>query len=191
MNQLVAAKSNVVWKEALCVIALMVPLSQLGRLSFSKCRLWLLLSLECRTFGTTCPMAGSPTNSRLPFPLASWALPLSPEVAARQHLLWHVLILAVVPELSHARRYGSKRVVHTSLLLQYGHVVPCVLLFTLAIQTCGCPAGHLSHCHTALMLLRSLTLISPRCMFLSTCHCCCKSGLNKLISGDPCGLLSV
>ena len=74
--------------------------------------------------------------------------------------------------------------VQTSLPQQYGHCLPCVLLATVAFQMCGCSAGHLSHCHTALMLLCGLTLITPRCMFMSTCHCCCRCGLNKLMSGD-------
>ena len=73
----------------------------------------------------------------------------------------------------------------TSLFLQYGHCLPLVLLCTAAVQMCGCPAGHLSHCHTALIPLCGLTLIAPKCMFLSTCHCCCSSGLSMLMSGDP------
>ena len=36
VHQLVAAKIGVFWKDAFGIIALMVPLSQLGKLSFSK-----------------------------------------------------------------------------------------------------------------------------------------------------------
>ena len=35
----------------------------------------------------------------------------SPEVAASHHLLWHLLILAVIPVVSYVRCYGSKGVV--------------------------------------------------------------------------------
>ena len=50
-------------------------------------------------------------NGGLPFPVASWALPLSPRVAASHHLIWCLLILAVVPVVSHIRCYGGKGVV--------------------------------------------------------------------------------
>ena len=46
---------------------------------------------------------------------------------------------------------------------------------------CGCPVGHLLHCHTALIRLCGMSIIGPRCMFPLTCHCSCSSGLNMLI----------
>ena len=46
----------------------------------------------------------------------------------------------------------------TSLLLQYRHCAPRVPLCTGAVQTCGGPAGHWLHCHTALTALYGLTV---------------------------------
>lgn len=47
--------------------------------------------------------------------IAGWALPLSPKIGARQHLLWGLLILAVIPELSYVRGYSSEGVVAADL----------------------------------------------------------------------------
>lgn len=61
---------------------------------------------------------------------------------------------------------------------------------TAVVHTCGCPAGHLLHCHTALILLDGLILIAPRCMLPATCHCSCNTWLNMLMSGESGGPLS-
>ena len=108
MHQLVAAKSDAVWVDVLSIIALVVPLSQLCRLSFSKCGLRLLDSACSAALGTSRPVAGARENGRFPFLVASWALPLSPVSAASQDLLWHLPVLAVIPVLSYVRCYGSK-----------------------------------------------------------------------------------
>ena len=129
----VAAKSGVVWKYVVDIVALIVPLSQAGRLSFSKCGLRLLASLACRTLWASSTCAGAHENGRLPFPLASWATPLNPRVADSQHLLWRLLIFAVVPILSYIRCYGSKRVVQADCPVSAVWTlcaIACSLLYT-------------------------------------------------------------
>ena len=118
MHLHVAAKSHMTWIEALCLTALLVPLSKAGRLSLCKC--WLgshLASVVTTAYGTARPLLRAPRDERLPFILASWALPLSLRTAVSTHSLWCFLVLAVVPVASHIRRYGSKPVVQADPLI--------------------------------------------------------------------------
>ena len=115
MHQLPAAKSDVVWVEALLIVAFMIPLSQFRRLSCGKCRLRLLCSVPSTTFCTARPFAGALRYAGSPLMLAIWALPFSPEVAASQHLLRGFLILGVVPVLDYFWCYSCKRVMQADL----------------------------------------------------------------------------
>ena len=112
MHWLAAAKSDLLWVNAVYLIALIVPLRQAGRLSFSKCGLRMIDFLCLTALGTTGPGKDTLCNRCLPFPLANRALPFSPKAAASHHLLWCLFILAVAPVLSYIRCYGSKGVVH-------------------------------------------------------------------------------
>ena len=69
---------------------------------------------------------------RLPFPIALWTFPLSPEVAASQHLLWGFWVLVVVPLLGNIRCCGGKRVVQANQ--------PVGAVWALAASCC--PAAH-------------------------------------------------
>ena len=88
MHLLLAAKSDAVWVDLLSIISLIVPLGQAGRLSLQKCGLRLDDFVCSAALGTTRPCAGAHENGGLPLRFARWALPLSPEAAASQHLLW-------------------------------------------------------------------------------------------------------
>ena len=114
VHQLVTAKSGVAWIYILRIIALIVPLSQAGRLSFNKCGLNMVNFLGTTALGTTSPGADTLYNGRLPFPFASWAFPLSLRVAASQHLLWQLFILAVIPILSCVRCCSGQGVVQAN-----------------------------------------------------------------------------
>ena len=113
MHTLAAAKGDLVWIQALCLVALVVPLTQLCRLSLSKGGLRPLVSLTAwsTALGTTAPCMHPSCNTRLPFKFASWAFPMNLGVAASQHLLWCFHIFAMVPEFSNVGRYSSQRIV--------------------------------------------------------------------------------
>ena len=117
----------------------------------------------------------------LAFPVACRALPVSPEVASSQQVLRRFLILAVTPVSKHGIRcYSSQRVSRADRSV-----------IAVRALCASCSAGH-SCCPnmwlaggTLVAVPHSLDItvwLDPRCMFPTTCHCCCSSGFNMLLS---------
>ncbi len=115
VHQLSAAKGGVMGMNAICSIALMVPMKQQGVLHCFES--WLFVFVSDRKYSaasrTTTVILHTFGNMSLPLMTADGALPLSPEVAASKRLLRCLVILVLVPVLHLARCFGSKRAVLT------------------------------------------------------------------------------
>jgi len=114
MHKLVAAKGGVVGMNAICSIALIVPLKQQWVV---HCFIRWLLCFPLNSFvtatRTSAVVQHTLCNTSLPLVAACWAHPLSPELTARKHVLRCLGILVMVPVLDLSRCFGSKRVVLT------------------------------------------------------------------------------
>ena len=97
--------------NAICSIALIVPLKQQLMLRCLKRR----LLCSCYKFATATRTSAvfpyTVCNWSLPLMAACWALPLSPEVTARNRLLRCLGVLVMIPVFELTRCLGSKRVV--------------------------------------------------------------------------------
>jgi len=100
--------------NAICSIALIVPFTQnLMSCCFKRWPLCFPSNNFVTATRTSAVILHTSCNLTLPLVATDWALPLSPEVTARKHLLRRLSILVVVPVLRLARCFGSKRAVLT------------------------------------------------------------------------------
>ena len=113
MHQLSAAKSGVLWVNAICSIALIVPFKQQLMLRCFKC--WLLGSPSnfATATRTSAVFLHTLCNLSLPLVVACWAFPRSAEVSASKRLLRCLGILVMVPISGLPWCLGSKRIVLT------------------------------------------------------------------------------
>ncbi len=111
MHTLLAAKGGAVRVNAICSIALVVPLQQ--QRVFCCCKRWLLCfnCLSSTTAGATTAVFCTRSNFSLPLMAADLALPFSPKTAASKCLLWCVGIFLLVPIFELSWCLGSERVV--------------------------------------------------------------------------------
>ncbi len=111
MHQLLAGKGGVVRVDAILEVALKVPFKQ--QLMSCCFESWMpcqdLTALTAPR--TTAVLPCTQCNLSLPLMATDWALPFSPEVAPRKHLLRRLRILVLIPVLDLSRCFGSKRIV--------------------------------------------------------------------------------
>jgi len=109
VHQLLAAKSGVLWMDAVLEVALSVPFKQQWVLRCFK--RWLFVSANA--LRATTIILHTLCNLALPLVVACWALSLGPEVTASKRLLRCLGILVMVPVSCLSWCLGSKRVVLT------------------------------------------------------------------------------
>ncbi len=113
MHQLFAAKSGVLWMNAVLEVALSVPFKQQRVLRCFK--RWLTVFVSNRTNSiasrTTTVIAHALRNLTLPLVAAYWTRPLSPEVTASKRLLRCFSVLVLIPVLDLSRCLSSQRAV--------------------------------------------------------------------------------
>ena len=114
MHHFAAAKSDLMRVESVCIIAWVIPLGQLGRLSFSKRGLSLNDSLRSAALRAFSPERVCPITGALASPICKPGTSSGLQVAASAKLLWR----------------------QTGLLLQYEQPEPRVLL-SQALTRCG------------------------------------------------------
>jgi len=132
VHQLSAAKGGVMGMNAICSIALIVPIKQQGVLHCFKSWLFVCISNTRYSAASRTTMVISRTcgNFSLPLMAADRALPLSPEDTASKRLPRCLGILVLVPELQLAWCLGSKRAVLT-------HSPPCTIWAGVASGAAG------------------------------------------------------
>ena len=113
MHQLLAAKSGVLWMNAVLEVALSVPFKQQWVL---RCfQRWLCVRASNRTSPSTSRaitvISHTLRNLTLPVVAACWALPLSPETTTSKDLFWCLGILVMIPVLCLSWCLSSKRAV--------------------------------------------------------------------------------
>ncbi len=115
VHQLSAAKGGVMGMNAICSIALIVPIEQQGVLHCFES--WLTVCISNTGYSaasrTTVVISHTCGNFSLPLMAADRALPLSPEDTASKRLLRCLGVLVMVPVFELARCLGSKRAVLT------------------------------------------------------------------------------
>ncbi len=132
MHQLLAAKGGGVGMNAICSIALMVPLTQQLMTCYFKCGLLCFPSTSfISTTRTSAVVLHTLCNLTLPLMAADGALPLSSEGTASNRLLRCLGVLVLIPVLDLFWCFGSKRV-----------VLACLSAFTIWASATSCAVRH-------------------------------------------------
>ena len=113
MHQLAAAKRGVMRMDPIRWVALKVPFKQQWVLRCLKHWLPWVLSTSFAAKRTAAVFLHTLCNLTLPLVAAGWALPLSPDVTARKHLLRCLGVLVMVRIFCLPRCFSSKRVMLT------------------------------------------------------------------------------
>ncbi len=132
VHQLLAAKSGVLWMDAVLEVALSVPFKQQWVLRCFKRWLFVHVSNRSSLFASRATTVISHTlrNLTLPLVAACWALPLCPEATTSKHLLWCLGILVMIPISCLSRCLSSERAVlaHLSAFTIWAFGASCAFM---------------------------------------------------------------